>query len=163
MPQAVWLSLLQLQGFFLTVLLAVVDTNYKFMFIKVGYYGKEGDSRIFKRSSLGKMFYGTLLPLPPMLPCAAPHICWWWCFPGNIQTCWNTCSSRCSPLQEHAVGDNLKVCILNYRFSCTHWNSENAFVSLSQVFCIFTLQSIYSPKSWTMLWVWIALVRFILS
>lgn len=51
------------------MLFAVVNANFKFMFVDIGSYGKEGDLGIFERSSLGRMFYsGKLLPPPSQLP-----------------------------------------------------------------------------------------------
>jgi len=65
--------------FFSIVLLAVVDVNYKFIFTDVGSYGKEGDSGIFDKSNLGKLYRnGNLFPPPCMLLnssiAALPHV-----------------------------------------------------------------------------------------
>lgn len=54
--------------FFSIVLLAVVDANYKFIFTEVGSYGKEGDSGIFDKSNLGKLFRNGNL-FPPLAIC----------------------------------------------------------------------------------------------
>lgn len=40
--------------FYSIVLLAIVDHNYKFIAVDVGSYGKEGDSGIFQKSTMGK-------------------------------------------------------------------------------------------------------------
>ena len=52
------------------MLLALVDADYRFTFIDVGYYGINGDSGIFKTSSLGQAFMnGNLnIPGPKSLP-----------------------------------------------------------------------------------------------
>lgn len=42
------------KDFFSVILLAIVDANYKFVFIDVGAYGREGDSGVFNRSTIGK-------------------------------------------------------------------------------------------------------------
>lgn len=122
------------KGFFSTVLLAVVDANYKFMFIDVGSYGKEGDPGIFERSSLGKMFYyGTLLPPPGQLPdsdLVLPHI-----FVGDDAFRLHPNMLKPYP-RVRAVGDNMKA-IFNYRLSRARRTSENAFGLLTQVFRIF--------------------------
>lgn len=39
---------------FSVVLLAIVDANYKFIAVDIGSYGKEGDSGIFLKSTIGK-------------------------------------------------------------------------------------------------------------
>ena len=51
------------------VLLAVVDANYKFIYVDVGNYGRQSDGGTFSRSSLATaMEKGTLsLPLPSLL------------------------------------------------------------------------------------------------
>lgn len=40
--------------YFSVVLMAVADSNYKFVYVDIGSYGKDCDSAIFKRSSLWK-------------------------------------------------------------------------------------------------------------
>jgi hypothetical protein len=42
------------KDFFSTVLLAFVDTNYKFIVVRIGSFGKEGDSGILERSVVVK-------------------------------------------------------------------------------------------------------------
>lgn len=42
------------KDYFSIVLLAMVDANYKFIAIDVGSFGKEGDSGIFLKSTMGK-------------------------------------------------------------------------------------------------------------
>lgn len=46
------------------VLLAVVDANYRFVYVYVGSYGKECDSSIFKASTLWKSIESNKLELP---------------------------------------------------------------------------------------------------
>ena len=52
------------KGFFSIVLMALVDADYHFIYIDVGNYGSNGDSGIFKNSSLGEAFTGQLLDIP---------------------------------------------------------------------------------------------------
>ena len=56
--------------FFLIALLAIADTNYKFVYVDVGSFGKDSDSTIFRNSSLWKhMERNTLsIPTPTRLP-----------------------------------------------------------------------------------------------
>jgi len=50
--------------FFSIVLMALVDSNYCFLSIDVGAYGREGDPNIFKKSPLGKKLYDRQLDIP---------------------------------------------------------------------------------------------------
>lgn len=56
--------------FFSTVLLAVADANYQFIYVHVGSFGKDSDSAIFQNTSLWqKLTNQTLnLPHPTLLP-----------------------------------------------------------------------------------------------
>jgi len=42
----------------------LVDSNYCFLAVDVGVYGREGDSNIFKRSPLGQQLYDSKLNVP---------------------------------------------------------------------------------------------------
>ena len=53
------------KGFFSIVLMALVDADYRFIFIDVGNYGSNGDSGIFKNSALGEAFAAKMLDVPP--------------------------------------------------------------------------------------------------
>ncbi|XP_045778131.1 protein ALP1-like [Maniola jurtina] len=56
--------------YFSIVLLAIADSNYKFIAVDVGSYGKEGDSNIFKKSEVGKKIQNNTFnfPEPKKLP-----------------------------------------------------------------------------------------------
>ncbi|XP_060810720.1 uncharacterized protein LOC132904419 [Amyelois transitella] len=56
------------KNFFSIVLLAVVDSNYRFTYISVGSYGKECDSSIFKESTFWKRLNDGSLDLPEARP-----------------------------------------------------------------------------------------------
>ena len=45
------------KGFHLTVLLALVDAEYKFLALDVGSYGKNSDGNIFSKSVIGKKLH----------------------------------------------------------------------------------------------------------
>lgn len=122
------------KGFFSVVLLAVVDANYRFIFIDVGSYGKEGDSGIFEKSALGKSFYSdTLLPHPQRLPnseIVLPYV-----LVGD--DAFKLHPNMMKPYQrEDALQNNIKG-TFNYRLCRARRTSENAFGILSQVFRIF--------------------------
>lgn len=50
--------------YFSIVLMAIVNSEYCFISIYVGAYGKEGDSTVFKESVFGKKLYAEQLGLP---------------------------------------------------------------------------------------------------
>ena len=69
------------KGTFSIVLLALVDANYRFIYIDTGSYGRNSDGGIFAHSTLGKAMKANALNLPPdqVLPEAAelgplPHV-----------------------------------------------------------------------------------------
>ena len=67
------------KNYFSIVLLALVDADYKFIAIDVGSYGKEGDSRIFEKSVMGRQIRtGTFnFPTEKALPGSGivlPHV-----------------------------------------------------------------------------------------
>ena len=53
------------KGFFSIVLMALVDADYRFIYIDVGNYGSNGDNGIFKNRASGEAFAGQLLNVPP--------------------------------------------------------------------------------------------------
>lgn len=56
------------QGTFSIVLLAVVDSDYKFVVVDVGAYGKQSDGGILKASAFGQLLEEGRLMLPRDLP-----------------------------------------------------------------------------------------------
>lgn len=56
--------------YFSTVLLALVDAQYKFIAVDIGSYGREGDAGIFLKSNLGKRILAEQynLPAPARIP-----------------------------------------------------------------------------------------------
>ena len=61
--------------------MALVDANYKFIFIDIGQYGSNADGPVFMKSNFGYLYLNDLLdiPVPKQLPGAAhlgalPHV-----------------------------------------------------------------------------------------
>jgi len=63
-PQHSGTDFFNYKKFFSIVLMALVDSNYCFLTVDVGAYGREGDSNIFKRSPLGQQLYDNKLNVP---------------------------------------------------------------------------------------------------
>ncbi|XP_041355337.1 putative nuclease HARBI1 [Gigantopelta aegis] len=69
------------KGFFSVVLMAVVDADYKFMWIDVGGFGSQSDAQIYNQSELKECLEDGSIGLPPPSPCQMmsrtfPISCW---------------------------------------------------------------------------------------
>ena len=53
------------KGTFSINLMALVDANYKFIFVDIGQYGSNADGGVFQRSEFGKRFLNRDLDIPP--------------------------------------------------------------------------------------------------
>ena len=63
------------KGYFSQVLLALVDADYKFLWVNVGASGSSSDAQIFNRSKLKRIENGTLgLPPPEPLGPGGPDL-----------------------------------------------------------------------------------------
>ena len=52
------------KGFFSIVLMALVDADYRFIYVDVGDFGSNGDIGIFRNCPLGKIFMDGILDVP---------------------------------------------------------------------------------------------------
>ena len=59
------------KDFFSVVLMAVLDTNYRFVYFDTGSYGKDSDSTVFRRSRLWISVQTNMLELPNERPLSA--------------------------------------------------------------------------------------------
>lgn len=125
--------------FFSVVLLALVDANYRFIYIDVGASGRAGDAGVFAASSLRKALDDNTLNLPE---------------PGVISS---------QQIDFHIVGDDAfplstkllkpylhrnldnKMKIFNYRLSRARRVVENAFGILANRFRVFLTTILLSP------------------
>ena len=124
---------------FSVVLMALVDDSYKFIYVDVGNYGSNSDSGIFKNSHFGQRFMQGLLNLPgrkllPGFPKAGllPH-----CFVAD--EAFPLRPDMMKPYPRGLCGNKLPEdqLVFNYRLSCTHRISENAFGILVQRWRVF--------------------------
>ena len=127
------------KGFFSIVLMALVDADYRFIYIDVGNYGSNGDSGIFKNSSLGEAFTGQLLdiPGPKRLPGypeggALPH-----CIVADEAFPLRMDLMRPYPRGKKKNRLPYDKSIFNYRLSRARRIVENAFGILAQRFRVF--------------------------
>ena len=128
------------KGTFSINLMALVDANYKFIFIDVGNYGSNADGGVFTRSEFGRCFYNKDLDIPP--PKALPNAP----LAGLIPHC--IVADEAFPLRSDIMRpyprktkkrDRLPVdkAIFNYRLTLARRVVENAFGILAQRFRLF--------------------------
>ena len=129
------------KGFFSIVLMALVDADYKFIYIDVGDYGSNCDTAIFKTSNFGKAYmYGQLNVPPPKtldnLPQGQgeelPH-----CLVAD--EAFPLQADLLRPYPRNQCGTNLpfEKMMFNYRLSRARCLVENAFGILAQRFRIY--------------------------
>jgi len=121
------------KNFFSIVLLAVVDSDYKFIYVDVGSFGKDSDSTIFKNSTLWTLLANNSLniPEPSVLPNTDANVPY--LFVGD-----EAFSLSTNVLRPYG-GRNLsqKKRIFNYRLSRARRYVECAFGILSNKWRIF--------------------------
>ena len=61
------------KGTFSLVLMALVDTDYRFVFVDIGDYGSNADGAVFKNSTFGEAFINGQLNVPPPKPLPLPR------------------------------------------------------------------------------------------
>ena len=64
-------------GFFSTVLMALVDYDYKFMYVDVGCQGRISDDGVFRNSFFYEKMVNNCLNLPPLVPLSKSNIESW--------------------------------------------------------------------------------------
>ena len=114
-------------------LLAVVDHDYKFVYIDVGCQGRVGDAGVFQNSQLYKALETNSLDIPPAQAIGATDIVVPYVFVGD----------EAFPLRHYLMkpyahrGQNVNERIFNYRLSRARRIVENAFGILAARFRIF--------------------------
>lgn len=132
------------KNYFSIVLLALVDAKYKFLAIDVGSYGKEGDSGIFSKSSMGKRIYSGQFGLPQACELPGSNKCLLYVIVGD----------EAFRLHKHvmkpynrAQAKDFEKGVFNYRLSRARRVSENAFGLLSQIFRVFYTPIAINPDT----------------
>ena len=125
------------------MLLALVDANYRFIYVDIGSYGRNSDSGIFSRSSLGKAILTGDLKFPK-----DSHL------PNDVTIGpmpYVFVEDEAFPLQRHMLrpypgrDTTQDQQAFNYRLSRARRIVENAFGILSQRWCIFHTKIALQP------------------
>nr|CAH7730409.1 unnamed protein product [Callosobruchus chinensis] len=121
------------KNYFSVVLLAVCDSNYKFLYIDVGSFGKESDSTVLNYSTFGRKLQEGKLNLPPPAKVSDNLIPLPYVFIGDEAFGISTNLMRACP------GSNLTVPkrIFNYRLCSARRYVEWSFGILSNKWRIF--------------------------
>jgi len=108
-----------------TVLLALVDAQYKFLTIDVGSYGKNSDGNIFSKSVIGKKLQTGTLNIPPNTPLVENAVPMPYFIVGDEAFPLKT-YLLCPYSKHHQGGDKSKN-VYNYRLSRARRVVANAF------------------------------------
>ena len=141
------------KGFFSLVILALVDYDYKLLFIDLGCQGIISDGGVYHNSSLSNIIENNLLDLPPPHPLPISEDPKWIhdheteCFPFMIV------ADDAFPLKpqimkpySHRNLDDKRI-LFNYRASRYRRVTENAFGILSCRFSLFLAGTCLSPET----------------
>ena len=126
------------KGYFSTNLLALVDANYKFIYVDIGEYGSNTDGNVFQFSNFGKLYIDYKLNVPPIkrLPNfpqegKMPHVI-------VADEAFPLLHNLMRPYPGRSTGNLPKEeAVFNYRLSRARMVVENAFGILVQRWRIF--------------------------
>ena len=127
------------KGTFSINVMALVDANYRFIFVDIGNYGSNADGTVFSNSEFGQMYleHELDIPGPKHLPNAPeygnlPHVIVAdEAFPLKPNIMWPY------PRARNGVRLSHEKQIYNYRLSHTHRLVENVFGIFAQRWCCF--------------------------
>ena len=136
------------KGFFSTNLLALVDSNYRFIYVDVGEYGSNTDGNVFKFSRFGSRFMDYKLDVPgvkrlPNFPQEGP-------LPHVIvaDEAFPLLHNLMRPYPGKSEGTlSREEAVFNYRLSRARMVVENAFGILAQRWRIFSRKIPLSTKN----------------
>lgn len=122
------------KNYFSVVLLAIVDANYKFIYIDVGAFGKDSDSTIFQKSNFYRKLENNSLNIPkaqPLPGTESPRMPY--TFVGD--EAFSLSQHVMRPYSGKVLSDEKRI--FNYRLSRARRNVESAFGILSNKWKIF--------------------------
>ena len=145
------------KGFLLIFLLAIVDSNYKFIFADVGCQGRISDGEVYRNSFSYRATQENLLELPPDKP-----------LPVFNNPYYDSQNTEPMPYMLFLVDDPFplgKSClkpysqsgltpikrIFNYHLSRVRRVTENAFGILTNLFCVFITRMCLDPDKATII------------
>ena len=118
------------KGTFSIVLLALVDAEYKFLYVDVGCNGRVSDGGVFRNALLSRVMEENFLAIP------APRLV------GGQRLPYVVVADDAFPLKENLIkpipsrGLSKEQRITNYRISRARRTSENAFGIMANRFCV---------------------------
>ena len=118
------------KGYFSIVLLAVVDADYRFIYISVGSTGKQSDGGVFANSQLNRALENNLLSIPKPAPLGSTKDYVPFVFVADDAFPLTTYMLKPYP----GIALDKKQCIFNYRLSRARRIVENAFGIMAQRF-----------------------------
>jgi hypothetical protein len=128
---------------FSLVLMAICDSNYKFIYVDVGAHGSESDGGIWRRSGMGKRFYNGQLDIPPPQPLPGASEIAPFCFVGD--EAFGAHQNLLTPYS----GKNLtfKQSNFNHHQSATRNIIERSFGVLARRFRIYNVTIVASEET----------------
>ena len=127
---------------FSVVLLAIVDANYKFIYVDIGCNGRISDGGVFRNCDLYKELEENRLNIPQST-----------FIPGtNLGFPYVVIADDTFPLKQYILkpysqtGLTRKITIFNYHLSCSHRVVENAFGILANRFRVFMTPIVLVPE-----------------
>jgi hypothetical protein len=118
-----------------TVLLALVDAEYKFLAIDVGSYGKNSDGNVFSKLVIGKKLETGTLNIPPNTPLIENAVPMPYVIVGDEAFPLKSCLLR--PYSKHHQGGDESKKIYKNRLSRAQRVVENAFGILASRWRVF--------------------------
>ena len=134
--------------FISVLLLAIVDANYKFIYVETGATGRSGDAGVFSESALKKALDGNTLNLPPpadvegILHCKINHH-----FVGDYV--FSLTTTMMKPYPQRLLDKPKRI--FNYRLSRARRVVENSFGILASRFRVFLTTIRLPPEKVTYL------------
>ena len=128
--------------------MALVNADYKFIYIDIGNYGSNADGQLFKKSEFGKAYMNGELDVPP--PTSLSN------YPASVPVPYCIVADEAFPLKptimrpfprtgRRKLQDDERI--FNYRLSRAKRIDENAFSILAQRWLVFSRRLPLMPEN----------------